>query len=167
MDLHSSAGTRPRLSVDDKAHEALIHVILVVTVDERRAWRANAVAPGLVRTPMTERWLNDPQMRDKVVGGLAHRARGGAPGYCRPSAFSGVPPGKHHYRRRLPYGCRTYRPLIRGGNQMDKIHDVAVLVGSLRKDSTNRKMANALADVALAGCSAAAMWSCRCCATRS
>jgi NAD(P)-dependent dehydrogenase (short-subunit alcohol dehydrogenase family) len=29
--------------------------------------RVNAIAPGLVRTPMTERWLNDPQMRDKVL----------------------------------------------------------------------------------------------------
>jgi NAD(P)-dependent dehydrogenase (short-subunit alcohol dehydrogenase family) len=29
--------------------------------------RINAIAPGLVRTPMTERWLNDPQMRDKVL----------------------------------------------------------------------------------------------------
>src|SRR5690606_6699597 len=24
--------------------------------------RVNAIAPGLVRTPMTERWLNDPEM---------------------------------------------------------------------------------------------------------
>jgi chromate reductase, NAD(P)H dehydrogenase (quinone) len=31
---------------------------------------------------------------------------------------------------------------------MDKIHDVAVLVGSLRRDSINRKVANALAEVA-------------------
>jgi chromate reductase len=30
---------------------------------------------------------------------------------------------------------------------MDKIHDVAVIVGSLRKDSINRKVANALAEV--------------------
>jgi len=29
--------------------------------------RVNAIAPGLVRTPMTERWLNDPQMRDQVL----------------------------------------------------------------------------------------------------
>ncbi len=29
--------------------------------------RINAVAPGLVRTPMTERWLNDPTMRDRVL----------------------------------------------------------------------------------------------------
>jgi NAD(P)-dependent dehydrogenase (short-subunit alcohol dehydrogenase family) len=29
--------------------------------------RVNAIAPGLVRTPMTERWLNDPQMREKVL----------------------------------------------------------------------------------------------------
>lgn len=31
---------------------------------------------------------------------------------------------------------------------MDKSQDVAVTIGSLRKDSTNRKVANALADVA-------------------
>jgi NAD(P)-dependent dehydrogenase (short-subunit alcohol dehydrogenase family) len=29
--------------------------------------RVNAIAPGLVRTPMTERWLNDPEMRDRVL----------------------------------------------------------------------------------------------------
>ncbi len=29
--------------------------------------RVNAIAPGLVRTPMTERWLNDPRMRDQVL----------------------------------------------------------------------------------------------------
>jgi NAD(P)-dependent dehydrogenase (short-subunit alcohol dehydrogenase family) len=29
--------------------------------------RINAIAPGLVRTPMTERWLNDPEMRDRVL----------------------------------------------------------------------------------------------------
>ena len=34
---------------------------------------------------------------------------------------------------------------------MDKIRDVAVIVGSLRKESINRKMAHALADVAPAG----------------
>ena len=34
---------------------------------------------------------------------------------------------------------------------MDKMHDVAVIVGSLRKDSINRKVANALGEVAPAG----------------
>jgi chromate reductase, NAD(P)H dehydrogenase (quinone) len=34
---------------------------------------------------------------------------------------------------------------------MDKIRDVAVIVGSLRRDSVNRKVANALAEVAPAG----------------
>ena len=29
--------------------------------------RVNAIAPGPVRTPMTEHWLNGPQMRDKVL----------------------------------------------------------------------------------------------------
>jgi chromate reductase len=34
---------------------------------------------------------------------------------------------------------------------MDKIRDVAVIVGSLRKDSINRKVANALSEVAPSG----------------
>lgn len=29
--------------------------------------RINAIAPGLVLTPMTERWLNDPEMRERVL----------------------------------------------------------------------------------------------------
>jgi len=29
--------------------------------------RINAIAPGLVRTPMTERWLNDPEIRERVL----------------------------------------------------------------------------------------------------
>lgn len=29
--------------------------------------RVNAIAPGLVRTPMTERWLDDPEIRDRVL----------------------------------------------------------------------------------------------------
>lgn len=29
--------------------------------------RVNAIAPGLVRTPMTQRWLDDPAMRDAVL----------------------------------------------------------------------------------------------------
>ncbi len=29
--------------------------------------RVNAIAPGLVRTPMTERWLNNPDMRERVL----------------------------------------------------------------------------------------------------
>lgn len=31
--------------------------------------RVNAVAPGLVETPMTKGWLDDPQMREVVIGG--------------------------------------------------------------------------------------------------
>jgi NAD(P)-dependent dehydrogenase (short-subunit alcohol dehydrogenase family) len=30
--------------------------------------RVNAIAPGLVRTPMIEGWLNDPEMRETVLG---------------------------------------------------------------------------------------------------
>lgn len=37
--------------------------------------RVNAIAPGLVRTPMTERWLDDPKMRDQVLADSPiHRA---------------------------------------------------------------------------------------------
>lgn len=37
--------------------------------------RINAIAPGLVRTPMTERWLNDPEMKEKVLADSPiHRA---------------------------------------------------------------------------------------------
>ena len=31
--------------------------------------RVNALAPGLVRTPMTQRWLDDPEMRQVVLAG--------------------------------------------------------------------------------------------------
>lgn len=31
--------------------------------------RVNALAPGLVHTPMTQRWLDDPAMRDEVLAG--------------------------------------------------------------------------------------------------
>jgi NAD(P)-dependent dehydrogenase (short-subunit alcohol dehydrogenase family) len=31
--------------------------------------RVNALAPGLVETPMTRRWLEDPAMREAVLGG--------------------------------------------------------------------------------------------------
>lgn len=44
---------------------------------------------------------------------------------------------------------RTSRP--RKGTEMDKIQDVAVIIGSLRKDPINRKTAHALAEVAPAG----------------
>src|SRR5208283_891907 len=60
----------------------------------------------------------------------------------------GQGPGKIHHRCRLSYRWRTYRSLIREGNKMAKIHDVAVIVGSLRKDSINRKVANALLELA-------------------
>lgn len=33
--------------------------------------RVNALAPGLVETPMTKRWLDDPTMRDVVLSGPA------------------------------------------------------------------------------------------------
>lgn len=37
--------------------------------------RVNAVAPGLVQTPMTQGWLEDPDMRETVLSGnQMHRA---------------------------------------------------------------------------------------------
>lgn len=35
----------------------------------KRGIRVNALAPGLVHTPMTQRWLDDPEMRDVVLAG--------------------------------------------------------------------------------------------------
>lgn len=35
----------------------------------KRRIRVNALAPGLVHTPMTQRWLDDPAMRDVVLAG--------------------------------------------------------------------------------------------------
>jgi NAD(P)-dependent dehydrogenase (short-subunit alcohol dehydrogenase family) len=35
----------------------------------QRGIRVNALAPGLVHTPMTQRWLDDPAMRDVVLAG--------------------------------------------------------------------------------------------------
>jgi len=29
--------------------------------------RVNAIAPGLIRTPMTERWLNDPEIHQALM----------------------------------------------------------------------------------------------------
>jgi NAD(P)-dependent dehydrogenase (short-subunit alcohol dehydrogenase family) len=35
----------------------------------KRGIRVNALAPGLVHSPMTQRWLDDPAMRDVVLAG--------------------------------------------------------------------------------------------------
>ncbi len=35
----------------------------------KRGIRVNALAPGLVHTPMTQRWLDDPAMRETVLAG--------------------------------------------------------------------------------------------------
>lgn len=46
--------------------------------------RVNALAPGLVHTPMTQRWLDDPAMRDVVLAGpLLGRA-------ARPEEMAGM-----------------------------------------------------------------------------
>ena len=55
------------------AYSASKAAVMGLTRDLSQQWsgrkgiRVNAIAPGLVRTPMTERWLNDPQIRERVL----------------------------------------------------------------------------------------------------
>lgn len=50
------------------AKHAVVGLTRAAAIDyAARGIRVNALAPGLVRTPMTERWLNDPQIRDRVL----------------------------------------------------------------------------------------------------
>jgi NAD(P)-dependent dehydrogenase (short-subunit alcohol dehydrogenase family) len=37
--------------------------------DAKDGVRVNALAPSLVETPMTKRWLDDPKMRDALLAG--------------------------------------------------------------------------------------------------
>ncbi|MHB1298612.1 MAG: SDR family NAD(P)-dependent oxidoreductase, partial [Gemmatimonadaceae bacterium] len=52
------------------AKHGVIGLTKAAAVDHARdGVRVNALAPGLVETPMTKRWLDDPQMRAAVLAG--------------------------------------------------------------------------------------------------
>src|ERR1700730_5687376 len=66
----SVAGLRadPGMAPYVAAEHAVVGLTKAAAIDYAAAGiRVNAIAPGLVRTPMTERWLNDPQIRERVL----------------------------------------------------------------------------------------------------
>lgn len=66
----SVAGIRadPGMAPYVAAKHAVVGLSKAAAIDyATQGIRVNAIAPGLVRTPMTERWLNDPTMRDAVL----------------------------------------------------------------------------------------------------
>lgn len=66
----SVAGLRadPGMAPYVAAKHAVVGLSKAAAIDyATQGIRVNAIAPGLVRTPMTERWLNDPAMRDAVL----------------------------------------------------------------------------------------------------
>lgn len=66
----SVAGLRadPGMAPYVAAKHAVVGLSKAAAIDyATQGIRVNAIAPGLVRTPMTERWLNDPKMRDQVL----------------------------------------------------------------------------------------------------
>lgn len=66
----SVAGIRadPGMAPYVAAKHAVVGLSKAAAIDyATQGIRVNAIAPGLVRTPMTERWLNDPAMRESVL----------------------------------------------------------------------------------------------------
>jgi len=58
---------------------------------------------------MTERWLNDPKIRERVLADSPIRR--GAGGDRGPRAIPRVRPCQHHHRRPLSHRRRAYRAL--------------------------------------------------------
>ncbi len=66
----SVAGLRadPGMAPYVAAKHAVVGLTKAAAIDYAHTQiRVNAIAPGLVRTPMTERWLEDPEMRELVL----------------------------------------------------------------------------------------------------
>lgn len=66
----SVAGLRadPGMAPYVAAKHAVVGLTKAAAIDyATQGIRVNAIAPGLVRTPMTERWLNDPALRERVL----------------------------------------------------------------------------------------------------
>jgi NAD(P)-dependent dehydrogenase (short-subunit alcohol dehydrogenase family) len=59
----------PGMSAYVAAKHGVVGLSKAAAVDyARKGIRVNALAPGLVETPMTKRWLDDPTMRTAVLG---------------------------------------------------------------------------------------------------
>ena len=110
--------------------------------------RVNAIAPGLVRTPMTERWPDNRKCGTKSSRTRPFDARRSptiSPASC---AFPHPTRQTSSLVRSTPSMARIPLPHRRKRPHGQELREVAVIVGSLRKDSINRKVANALLELA-------------------
>lgn len=76
----------------------------------RQGIRVNALAPGLVASPMTERWLTDPQFKQALMNNSLI-GRPGQPEEMSGMVFSYVLQPKHSHRPGVFGGWRTDRTL--------------------------------------------------------